>query len=280
MEDHPAHVLFEGTVKASIVLYRFLATTSPYRRQVGTHFPTSRLRLRRARWDFTQTPHLLSKISLKMLLGLWQQHTGGRQVEAYRVTSWWPGKDPGSVRCQKWPFQSSKNLAAPVSHLSLHVGFSIGRAIHAGSGFGVFFLWCSNITVQPFVRTAMCQCKCIHSIWSIFCLTTALMALVFLYRCLQIHIRRLNFCPSSRVVKVLQYLCVDNPWVPATIFHFLGSEWEDCLELHCILWTVRHFVAVEISLGKGTILCSPPRIPHQKWVRSKQLTKKDQIWGC
>lgn len=70
MEDHPAHVLFEGAVKTSIVLYRFLATTSPYRRQVGTHFPTSRLRLRRARWDFTQTPHLLSKISLKMLLGL------------------------------------------------------------------------------------------------------------------------------------------------------------------------------------------------------------------
>lgn len=155
MEDHPGHVLFEGAVKASIVLYRFLATTSPYRWQVGTPFPTSRLRLHRARWDFTQTPHLLSKISLKMLLGLWQQHTGGRQVEAYRVTSWSPGKDPGSVRCQKWPFQSSKNLAAPVSHLSLHVGFSIGRAIHAGSGCGVFSF--DAVTLQ---YNLLCRQRC------------------------------------------------------------------------------------------------------------------------
>lgn len=29
-----------------------------------------------------------------------------------------------------------------------------------------------------------------------------------------------------------------------------------------------------MSLGKGTILCSPPWIPYQKWVWSKQLRKK------
>lgn len=31
VEDHSGHVLFEGTVKTSVVLYCFLFTASPYR---------------------------------------------------------------------------------------------------------------------------------------------------------------------------------------------------------------------------------------------------------
>ena len=71
-------------------------------------------------------------------LVLWQQHTGGSQVETHRVMYLWRCEEPASVRCQKWPFQSGKNLAAPVSHESLYVDFSIGRAIHTGSGLGLF----------------------------------------------------------------------------------------------------------------------------------------------